>query len=167
MKTSRLGALLELSLELVDLGALAADHDAGTRGADDQAQLVTGALDFDRADAGSLQLLLQLTLQLDVFDQQLVVVALNKPARPPRLVDAEPKSIRMDFLSHSFLYFARLRGLGCLCATAFFAGAFFAAAFFAAGLVDFFADFLPFAVASAPGSAVVTKSPEACARPRR
>ena len=102
MKTSRLRALLDVGLELVDLGALAADDDARTRGADDQAQLVAGALDLDRADAGGLQLLAQLSLELDVFDQQLVIAALDKPARLPRLVDAEAKPIRMDFLSHSF-----------------------------------------------------------------
>src|SRR5580704_14705947 len=43
------GALLNVGLELVDLGALAADDDARTRGADDQTQLVTRTLDFHRA----------------------------------------------------------------------------------------------------------------------
>src|SRR5215813_8663756 len=45
------GALLDLLLQLVDLSALAADDDAGTRGADDDAQLVAGTLDLNRADA--------------------------------------------------------------------------------------------------------------------
>jgi hypothetical protein len=52
-----LGALLDLLLQLVDLRAFAADDDARTRGADDDAQLVARTLDFDGADAGRLQLL--------------------------------------------------------------------------------------------------------------
>ena len=96
------GALLDVGLQLVDLRALAADDDARTRRADDQPQLVARTLDFNRAHAGSLQLLAQLSLQLDVLDQQLVIAALDKPARLPRLVDAEAEPIRMDFLSHSF-----------------------------------------------------------------
>src|SRR6266702_7199339 len=94
--------LLNVGLELIDLGALAANDDARARGADDQAQLVAWTLDLDRADAGGLQLLAQLSLELDVFDQQFVIAALDKPTRLPRLVDAEAQPIRMDFLSHSF-----------------------------------------------------------------
>ena len=71
------GALAELGLELLDLRALAADHDARTRGADEEAQLVARTLDLNRADAGRLQLLAQLCLQLHVFDQELVVLALE------------------------------------------------------------------------------------------
>ena len=104
------GALLDVGLELVDLGALAADDDARTRGADDETQLVARTLDFNRADAGGLQLLAQLSLQLDVLDQQLVIAALDEPARLPRLVDAEAKPIRMDFLSHSFPLLRALSG---------------------------------------------------------
>ena len=70
------GALAKLGLQLLDLGALAADDDAGTRGADQEAQLVARALDLHRAHAGSLQLLAQLRLQLHVLDQELVVLAL-------------------------------------------------------------------------------------------
>ncbi len=68
--------LPQFGLELLDLRALAADDDARTRRADEEAQLVARTLDFDRADAGSLELFAQLSLQLDVFDQELVVVAL-------------------------------------------------------------------------------------------
>ena len=80
MKTSREGALLDVGLQLVDLRALAADDDARTRGADDQAQLIAGTLHLDRADACGLQLLTELSLQFDVLDQQLVIAALDKPA---------------------------------------------------------------------------------------
>src|SRR6202030_763983 len=48
------GPLLDVGLELVDLGALAADDDARTSSADDQAQLVAWTLDLDRADACGL-----------------------------------------------------------------------------------------------------------------
>jgi len=40
---------------------------------------VSWTLDFDRADAGGLQLLAQLSLELDVFDQQFVIAALDEP----------------------------------------------------------------------------------------
>src|ERR1700735_37128 len=49
--------LLDIGLELVDLCAFAADDDARTRRANDQAQLVSWALNLDRTDACSLQLL--------------------------------------------------------------------------------------------------------------
>src|SRR5277367_3806326 len=103
-KDIAVGALLQLNLELLNLGALAADDDARARGADDDPQLVARTLDLDGADASSLQLFLQLALQVHVFDEQFVIVALTEPARAPRLVNAEPKSVRMDFLSHNFLY---------------------------------------------------------------
>jgi hypothetical protein len=57
-------------------------------------------LDLDRADACRLQLVLQLSLQLHVFEQQLVVIPLDKPARLPRLGIAKPESVWMDFLTH-------------------------------------------------------------------
>jgi len=63
---------------------------------------VARTLDLNRTHARRLELFLQLVLQLDVFEQQLVVVPLHKPARLPRLGVAEAKTIRMDFLSHCF-----------------------------------------------------------------
>src|SRR5260370_32631362 len=42
---------LQVLLELVNFRALAADDDARTRGADNDAQLVAGTLDVDRAHA--------------------------------------------------------------------------------------------------------------------
>src|SRR6185437_1070641 len=95
-----IGPLLNVGLQLVDLRALAADDDTRTRGADNQPQLVARTLDLNRRDAGSLQLVAELSLQLHILDQQLVIAALHEPARLPRLVHAEAESIRMDFLSH-------------------------------------------------------------------
>src|ERR1039458_7739000 len=75
---------------------------------------VAWPLHFHRAHARCLQLLLQLALQVHVFDQQPAVVFGRKPARVPRLVDSDPESVRMDFLSHRvsrFLSLLLLRGL--------------------------------------------------------
>src|SRR4029077_3931241 len=94
------GAFLNVLLELVDFHALAPDDDSGTRSLDDDAQLVARTLNFDRADARRLELVLEFVLQLDVFEQELVVVALDKPAGLPRLGVAEPETVWMNFLSH-------------------------------------------------------------------
>src|SRR4029077_21037326 len=76
------------------------DDDAGTRRLDDHSQLVAGTLDFDRADARRLELVFQLIPQLDVFEQQLVVIALHKPARLPGFGIAQAKTVGVNFLSH-------------------------------------------------------------------
>src|SRR5207302_3763400 len=96
------GALLQFGLELVNFRALAANDDPWPRGLDDDAQLVSRPLDLNRADARRLQLVLELGLQLNVFVQLFVIVPLGKPARLPRLGEAEAKTIWMDFLSHCF-----------------------------------------------------------------
>ena len=63
--------------------------------------------------------------QRQVLVQQLRVVAVAIPARPPRLVEPEPESVRMNLLAHSYslladafvapdralAFFARLLGL--------------------------------------------------------
>ena len=43
---------------------------------------------------------LQRVAQLDVLVQQLRVVAIGVPPRPPGLVEAEPEPVRMNFLTH-------------------------------------------------------------------
>src|SRR5271163_2200715 len=96
-----LGALLHVLLELVDFRALAPDDDAGTRGVNAHHELVGGALDVDRADARALELVFQLFAQLHIFVQQVRIVAIGIPARLPRLVVAEAKSVRVCFLSHA------------------------------------------------------------------
>src|SRR5262249_37663295 len=133
------GALAELSLELLNFRTLAPDHNARTGGANQEAQLVAWTLDFHRAHAGSLQLVAQLSLELHVFYQELVVVTLAEPARTPRFVHSQPESIRMDFLSHAFFLKLQAYLPAFFFATGFLAGAFFAvfAAVFAAFLAGF------------------------------
>src|SRR4030095_12206277 len=94
------GPLLDLGLQLVDFRPLAADDDARARGVDVDLQLVGRALDLDLADAGVREALLQAVAQLEILVQQLRVVLVGEPARPPGLVEAEPKAVRMDFLTH-------------------------------------------------------------------
>src|ERR1035441_6052457 len=53
---------------------------------------------FDRAHTGALQPFGQRRLQLQVFLQQLGIALLGEPARPPRLIEAQAESVRMNFL---------------------------------------------------------------------
>src|SRR6266550_1691131 len=70
--------------QLVDVGALLADHDAG--------------------DGCLLELLVQDLADLDVFMQQLAVLVLaGEPTGIPRAVDAETQSDWIDLLAHRFL----------------------------------------------------------------
>src|SRR6202034_2209040 len=96
-------ALLYFALELVDFRALASDDDARTRGVNPHDQFVRRALDIDAADAGRFQPVLQLLAQLDVFVQQVGVFLLREPARLPTLVVAQPKTVRMCFLTQNRL----------------------------------------------------------------
>src|SRR5579883_1640524 len=65
------------------------------------AELVSGPVDFDRADAGRFQAAAQRLLQLQVLPQKLGVILLGEPPRPPCLGDAQPESVRMYFLPHA------------------------------------------------------------------
>src|ERR1022692_2782805 len=94
--------LLQILLELVDFRALAPDNDPRTRRLDNDPQLIARTLDLDRTHTRRLELFLQLGLELIVFEQQLVVVLLDKPARFPRLGVAEGESVRMNLLSYLF-----------------------------------------------------------------
>src|SRR5713226_3161737 len=100
-----LGALLHFLLELVDLRALAPDDDARARGVNAHHQLIRRALDVDRADTRALQLFLQLLAELDVFVKKFGVVLVGIPPRLPRLVVAQPESVRVRLLSHDSPYF--------------------------------------------------------------
>src|SRR5205085_835665 len=98
-------ALFDLLLELVNLRALAPDDDAGARRVDDDLQLVGGALDIDAGDASAGEARLQFALELQVFVQQVGVLALGDPVGVPRAIDAEPEPVRMNFLTHNYSSF--------------------------------------------------------------
>ena len=70
--------------------------------------LLPGTIHFDRADAGRLQPVAQGLLQLQILAQELGVILLGEPARPPGLGDAQPESVRMYFLTHSVPCLPRL-----------------------------------------------------------
>ena len=55
-------------------------------------------------DAGVREPLLQRRAQREILVQQLRVVAVREPARPPRLVEPEPESERVNFLAHSYSF---------------------------------------------------------------
>src|SRR5882724_8850528 len=90
--------------QLVDVGALLADHDAGTRRMDRHAALLVRTLDHDAGDGRLLELLVQDLADLHVLMQQLAVLVLaGEPTGIPRTVDAETQSDWIDFLTHRLL----------------------------------------------------------------
>src|SRR5581483_3954465 len=117
------GALLDFLLQLVDFRSLAADDDAGPRGVDVDLQPVDGALGLDLRHAGMREALLEGLAQIEILVQQLGVVAVRVPARPPRFVEPEPEPERVNLLAHSYS-FASFAGLaGFAAARARFFGA--------------------------------------------
>src|SRR5450432_2266265 len=95
--------------QLVDVRALLADHDAGTRRVDRHPALLVRTLDHDSGDGCLLQFLVQHLADFDILVQQLAVLVLaGEPTRIPRPVDAETQSDWIDFLTHRSL----LRRLG-------------------------------------------------------
>src|SRR3954468_24006847 len=87
--------------QLLDIGALLADDDAGARRLDGHAALLVRALDDDLGHCGLLERGGQLLTDRHVLVHQLAVIALaGVPARVPRPVDAQTKTDRIDFLTH-------------------------------------------------------------------
>src|SRR4051794_318931 len=102
--------LLKLVAKLVDFSALAADDDSRTRGVDVDAHLVRRTLDVDLRHTGVRQTLLEILTELQVAMQRVRIVLSCEPARVPRLVESEPKSVRVDLLTQSSLrYFFAAR----------------------------------------------------------
>src|SRR4051794_17329721 len=98
------GDLGNLLAQLVDVGALLADHDAGARRMDGHAALLVRTLDHDPGDRRLLQLLVQHLADFDILVQQLAVFVLaGEPTGIPRPVDAETKSDWIDLLTHRSL----------------------------------------------------------------
>src|SRR5690606_33696374 len=95
------GEALHLGADLVDVGALLADHDARTGGVDRHSALTVRTLDDDLADRGLLQVFHQRFADLEIFLQQVAVLALvGEPAAVPRAVDPEAQTDRVDLLTH-------------------------------------------------------------------
>src|SRR5580765_3779349 len=96
--------LLDFLLQLVNLGPLPADDDAGAGRVDVDLQLVGRALGFDLRDAGVREALLEVRAQRQLLVQQLGVVAVRVPPRAPRLVESEAESKRMNLLAHGYSF---------------------------------------------------------------
>src|SRR5262249_61208837 len=83
------------------VGALLADHDAGTRRLDRDAALPVRTLDHDLGDRGLLQRPGELLADRHVLVQKLAVVVLARiPARIPGAIDPETQPDRIDLLTH-------------------------------------------------------------------
>src|SRR6202011_6342355 len=90
--------------QLVDVGALLADHDAGTRRVERHAALLVRTLDHNTGDGRLLQFLVQHLAVFDILVQQLAVFVLaGVPTGIPRPVDAETQSDWIDLLTHRSL----------------------------------------------------------------
>src|ERR1700723_56567 len=90
--------------QLVDIGALLADHDAGTRRVDRHAALLVRTLDHDPGDSRLLQLLVQDRADFDILVQQLAVFVLaGEPTGIPRPVDAKTQPDWIDLFTHRIL----------------------------------------------------------------
>src|SRR5882724_8562086 len=90
--------------QLVDVGALLADNDAGTRRVDRHAALFVRTLDHNPGDRRLLQFLVQHFADFDVLVQQLAVFVLaGVPTGIPRPVDAETQPDWIDLLTHRIL----------------------------------------------------------------
>src|SRR6185295_11153458 len=98
------GDVGDLLAQLVDVGALLADHDAGARRMDRHAALLVRTLDHDPGDGRLLQFLVQHLADFHVLVQQLAVFVLAcVPTGIPRPVDAEPQPDWIDLLTHRCL----------------------------------------------------------------
>ena len=99
--SATVGHRSELLAKLLDVGALLADDDARTCRVDRDAALLVRTLDDDLGDRGLLQLVEQIGADLQILVQQVTVLAgVRIPARIPGAVDAEPKTGRIDLLTH-------------------------------------------------------------------
>jgi hypothetical protein len=96
----------QVSLELVNLGAFAADDDSGSRRIDNNLQPVGGAFDVNVRNAGAGKALFQIALELEIFQQELAVLFLREPVRVPVLVIAKAEPVWMNFLTHNLLQFS-------------------------------------------------------------
>src|SRR5262249_57320326 len=85
----------------LDVFALLADDDAGSRGLDRDVHLLRGALDHDAADRRLLELLLEKLAHAEIGTHVRRELLLGGvPAAGPVTGDAEAHAQRIDFLTH-------------------------------------------------------------------
>src|SRR3954469_10789502 len=91
------GALLKLSLQLIDFRAALADHDTRLRSEDRNLDLVGRALDLNPRHAGIRQLTRDRGTQHNIFVQLIGIAAISEPLRLPILDIAQTEANRMYF----------------------------------------------------------------------
>src|SRR5262249_12832215 len=105
-----LGHAGEIGAQLLDVGALLADHHARVGGVDGDARPLGRTLDDDLGHARLGQPLAQHLADMDVLmEHRRVLAALGVPARVPGPVDAEPQADRIDLLTHVYFSSASWR----------------------------------------------------------
>ena len=98
------GDLGDLLLQLVDVGALLADHDARTRRVDRHAALLVRTLDHDARDGSLLQFLHQHFTDADILVEELrILVLAGEPTGIPGPVDAQTQPDWINLLTHRSL----------------------------------------------------------------
>src|SRR5476651_1273803 len=96
-----LGHLGEVAAQLLDVGALLADHDARTGGVDRDAGALGRTLDDDLGNTRLVQALVQNLADLDVLvEHRRIFRPFGVPARVPGPVDAETQADRIYLLTH-------------------------------------------------------------------
>src|SRR5690348_18247218 len=93
----------EVLAQLVDLGALTAEDDTGTRGVDHDLESRRRTLDIDVRNAAARKLLLEFLLKSEVLCKELGELTFGEPVRVPIFVVSDPKAVWMNFLSHLLL----------------------------------------------------------------
>src|SRR5690606_20391689 len=99
------GELLEVGANTLGLGTATSDDDARASRVDVNANAVTGALDLDAADAGTVERLAQVMADLDVLGEVVSVTLplLRRVREPARHViggDPEAEAVGMNLLAH-------------------------------------------------------------------
>ena len=96
--------LLYILAQILDFGTSLTDDHAGTGAVNVDLHLAVGALDLDLCHAGCVQLVLQIFTDVVIFNDQVAdLVLAGVPVGIPVLDNANPQSMGINFLSHSYL----------------------------------------------------------------